>query len=88
MRTKADLPCVGDWVLVQYHNSDTLAIVHALFPRKSELRRKTSGKKIDYQMIASNIDVAFRVGEGGFPVVGAQDFAKALADVGFRHIYT
>lgn len=56
-----DLPCVGDWVFVQYHNSDTLAIIHALFPRRSELRRKTPGKKIDYQMIASNIDVAFIV---------------------------
>ena len=56
-----DLPAVGDWALVQYHNSGTLAIIHALFPRKSILRRKTPGKKIDYQVIASNIDVAFIV---------------------------
>jgi ribosome biogenesis GTPase / thiamine phosphate phosphatase len=52
---------VGDWALVQYHNADTLAIIHGLFPRKSILRRKTSGKKIEYQVIASNIDVAFIV---------------------------
>ena len=56
-----DLPAVGEWALVQYHNSGTLAIIHALFPRKSILRRKTPGKKIDYQVIASNIDVAFIV---------------------------
>lgn len=56
-----DLPAVGDWALVQYHNSGTFAIIHALFPRKSILRRKTPGKKIDYQVIASNIDVAFIV---------------------------
>jgi ribosome biogenesis GTPase / thiamine phosphate phosphatase len=54
-----DLPCVGDWVLVQYYNDGTLAIIHDLLPRKSFLRRKSAGKNIDYQMIASNIDVAF-----------------------------
>lgn len=59
--SSADLPCVGDWVLVQYHNTGTLAIIHTLFPRKSVLKRKSAGKHIDYQMIAANIDVAFIV---------------------------
>ena len=59
--SSVDFPCVGDWVFVQYHNSDTFAIIHDLLPRKSVLRRKAAGKKIDYQMIASNIDVAFIV---------------------------
>jgi ribosome biogenesis GTPase len=54
-----NLPCVGDWTLVQYYNDGTLAIIHELLPRKSFLRRKAAGKKIGYQMIASNIDVAF-----------------------------
>jgi ribosome biogenesis GTPase len=56
-----DLPVVGDWAFVQYYNTDTLAIIHSLFPRKSILRRKTPGKKIEHQVIASNIDVAFIV---------------------------
>lgn len=56
-----DLPCVGDWVYVQYHDSNTLGIIHDRFPRKSVLRRKSAGKKIEYQLIASNIDVAFVV---------------------------
>jgi ribosome biogenesis GTPase / thiamine phosphate phosphatase len=56
-----DLPAVGDWAFVQYHNSDTFAIIHGLFPRKSILRRKTPGKQIEHQVIASNIDVAFIV---------------------------
>jgi ribosome biogenesis GTPase len=60
-KSSVNLPCVGDWVFVQYHNSDTFAIIHDLLPRKSVLRRKSAGKKIDYQMIASNIDVAFIV---------------------------
>lgn len=54
-----DLPCVGDWVLAQYHNDGTLAIIHDVFPRRTWLRRKTAGTKADYQMIASNIDGAF-----------------------------
>ena len=53
-----DLPCVGDWVLVQYYNDDTLAIIHELLPRKTFLRRKAAGKNVDYQMIGSNIDIA------------------------------
>jgi ribosome biogenesis GTPase len=59
--SSADLPCVGDWVSVQYHNENMLAIIHARFPRKSVLQRKAAGKKVDYQVIASNIDTAFIV---------------------------
>lgn len=59
--SSADLPCVGDWVSVQYHNENTLAIVHDRFPRKSVLQRKSAGRKTEYQVIASNIDVAFIV---------------------------
>lgn len=54
-----ELPCVGDWVFVQYYNNGTLAIIHELFPRKTFLRRKSAGDTAEYQMIASNIDVAF-----------------------------
>ncbi|MFC1979886.1 ribosome small subunit-dependent GTPase A [Chloroflexota bacterium] len=56
-----DFPVVGDWAFVQFFNSDTLAIIYDLFPRKTILRRKASGKKIDYQMITANIDVALIV---------------------------
>jgi ribosome biogenesis GTPase len=53
------LPCVGDWVLVHYYNDGTLATIHDVLPRKSFLHRRAAGKKVEYQMIASNIDVAF-----------------------------
>jgi ribosome biogenesis GTPase len=46
---------------VQYHNNDAAAIIHEVFPRKTFLRRKTAGEKVDFQMIAANIDVAFIV---------------------------
>jgi ribosome biogenesis GTPase len=53
-----DYPTVGDWVYVQYFDDNTHAIIHGLVPRKSLLKRKTSGKAIDIQLIAANIDVA------------------------------
>lgn len=56
-----DLPCVGDWASVELHDARRLAILHALYPRKSLLQRKTPGKRIDYQLVAANIDVAFLV---------------------------
>jgi len=55
------LPCVGDWVTVTYHNDDTLAIIHGVFPRRTFLRRKRAGVEVDYQLIAANIDIAFIV---------------------------
>ncbi|NPU85889.1 MAG: ribosome small subunit-dependent GTPase A [Syntrophaceae bacterium] len=56
-----DLPCVGDWVTVQYYDHGTAAIIHRIFPRKTFLRRKTAGDQVDFQMIAANIDTAFIV---------------------------
>ncbi|RJP78384.1 MAG: ribosome small subunit-dependent GTPase A [Candidatus Zixiibacteriota bacterium] len=54
-----DLPVVGDWVLADYFDDGGGAVIHAVLPRKSFLRRKTAGKKVDYQMIAANLDAAF-----------------------------
>jgi ribosome biogenesis GTPase len=53
-----DFPTVGDWVYVQLFDDDSFAVIHEIFPRKSLLKRKTSGKKIEYQLIAANIDTA------------------------------
>jgi ribosome biogenesis GTPase / thiamine phosphate phosphatase len=61
VESSVDLPCVGDWVTVQYHNDDTEAIIHGVFPRRTFLRRKAAGENVDFQMIAANIDVAFIV---------------------------
>ncbi len=57
----ADLPCVGDWVGVQWPPAEGPAIIHAVLPRRSHLRRKTPGKSVEIQMIAANIDAAFIV---------------------------
>jgi ribosome biogenesis GTPase / thiamine phosphate phosphatase len=56
-----DRPCVGDWVAAQYHNDGTMAIIQGVYPRKSLLRRKTAGERVEVQMIAANLDAAFIV---------------------------
>ena len=55
----SDLPTTGDWVYADFYDDDTHAIIHGVFPRKTLLKRKTSGKLVDFQLIAANIDVAF-----------------------------
>ena len=44
---------------VDLFDDDTPAIIHAVLPRKTELKRKSAGRAVDYQLIAANIDVAF-----------------------------
>jgi len=54
-----DLPAVGDWVLATFHNDHTFAVIQQVLPRRSLLRRKTPGKRVDFQLIAANVDAAF-----------------------------
>jgi ribosome biogenesis GTPase len=56
-----ELPAVGDWVFANLYEENSFSIIHEILPRKSLLKRKTPGKKIDFQLIAANIDVAFIV---------------------------
>ncbi len=53
-----DMPAVGDFVYAQLFDGDELAIIHEILPRKSLLKRKASGKKVEFQFIAANIDTA------------------------------
>jgi len=56
-----DYPAVGDWILASFYDENTFSIIHEILPRKTLLKTKTPGKKIDFQLIAANIDVAFIV---------------------------
>jgi ribosome biogenesis GTPase / thiamine phosphate phosphatase len=61
LESSSEMPCVGDWVTVKYHNDGASAIIHGLFPRRTFLRRKRAGAEVDHQMIAANIDTALIV---------------------------
>jgi ribosome biogenesis GTPase len=60
-RSAVEVPCVGDWVCVQYRDGGAQASIHHVLPRRSFLRRKAAGRDVEFQMIAANIDVAFIV---------------------------
>jgi len=59
--SRSELPCVGDWVCVSYHDQASHAIIHRTLPRASFLRRKAPGRNVEFQMIAANIDIALIV---------------------------
>jgi ribosome biogenesis GTPase / thiamine phosphate phosphatase len=52
----AFLPKTGDWVLLTAY--DTMGYIVEVFPRKNALARKNPGKKVEAQILASNIDYA------------------------------
>ena len=54
-----DYPVCGDLVSIVAVDRDAFAVIHNIHPRKTLLKRKTSGKKISHQPIAANIDTAF-----------------------------
>lgn len=51
-------PKVGDWVAVRLLENSS-AIVEAVIPRRNEIARKVAGKRVEKQIIAANVDVAF-----------------------------
>ncbi len=58
-KSKLDYPTVGDWVLVKDFDHGDFGTIQAVLKRQSELKRKTAGRTIRYQLIAANIDTAF-----------------------------
>jgi ribosome biogenesis GTPase len=59
--TRKDYPAVGDWVAVQAFDADSPSIIHHILPRTTVLSRKTSGKEMEEQIIAVNMDIVFIV---------------------------
>ncbi len=58
-KSRLDYPTVGDWVRVKNFGGEDFGSIQSVFKRKSELKRKTAGRTIRYQLIAANIDTAF-----------------------------
>ncbi|KFE64219.1 ribosome small subunit-dependent GTPase A [Hyalangium minutum] len=55
------LPTVGDWVALPPPSGDGEALLHAVIPRRSILKRREAGSEHDGQLIAANLDVVFLV---------------------------
>ncbi|MDQ6980887.1 MAG: ribosome small subunit-dependent GTPase A [Ghiorsea sp.] len=59
-------PCVGDWVCLELHDTQTesdtqFSSIHTVLPRKTLLKRKASGYDDEFQLLAANIDTALIV---------------------------
>lgn len=59
-RNREDFPAVGDWVALTAYDDD-FAIIHAILPRFSIIKRQAVGQFGEVQIIAANIDFAFIV---------------------------
>jgi ribosome biogenesis GTPase len=66
--TTGETPVVGDWVAVDLIPENNSASIKAILPRKSSFsrkasggRKKTSGGRLEEQVIAANIDIALIV---------------------------
>ncbi len=57
---EADLPVVGDWVLIEPFDAGQ-AIIHGLLPRFSTFARKEAGQKTRRQVVAANVNTVFLV---------------------------
>lgn len=56
-----DFPSVGDWVASEISSNDQPAIIHHVLERKTKFSRKVAGDRLDEQILATNIDIAFLV---------------------------
>lgn len=59
--SRADLPAVGDWVLLRVPEGAQRALIHRVLARRSKFSRKAAGKKTEEQIVASNVDTLFIV---------------------------
>jgi ribosome biogenesis GTPase len=59
--SRADLPVVGDWVVVQARSLEAKATIHAVLPRQSKFVRKVAGSRTEEQIVGANIDTVFLV---------------------------
>jgi len=59
--SRADLPAVGDWVLLRVPDGAQRAILHRVLARRSKFSRKAAGKKTEEQIVAANVDTLFVV---------------------------
>jgi len=57
----ADLPHVGDWVLVSGTSNPDSGVIQRVLPRRTRLARKIPGRAAAVQILAANIDIAFIV---------------------------
>jgi ribosome biogenesis GTPase len=59
--SRAELPAVGDWVVVRMRPGDERGSIVAVLPRRSRFSRRMAGNVTDEQVVAANVNVTFIV---------------------------
>lgn len=57
----ADLPAVGDWVVIERADTGDEARIRAILPRASVFSRKAPGETTDEQIVGANVDTVWIV---------------------------
>ena len=68
--SRADLPVVGDWVVIDARPDEGKATIQAVLPRQSSFSRKIAGETTEEQIVAANVGTVFLVAglDGDFKV--------------------
>ncbi len=61
----ADLPSVGDWVMVELGDENQPSVIRAILPRRTCFSRKMPGNSSQAQVIGANIDYVAVVTDAG-----------------------
>lgn len=59
--SRAELPAVGDWVVLRIRADEPRGAIIGVLPRRSHFSRRMAGQVTDEQVVAANIDVVFIV---------------------------
>lgn len=59
VKSASDYPAVGDFVMVDWVDDNSNAVIHTVLDRKSCFVRKAAGNAKQEQIVAANIDIAF-----------------------------
>ncbi len=59
--SRASLPVVGDWVVVEPRPEEGKATIQAVLPRQSKFVRQAAGSRTEEQIVGANIDTVFLV---------------------------
>jgi ribosome biogenesis GTPase len=60
-RGRAELPAVGDWVVVRKRPEEDRGVITEVLPRRSAFTRRAAGEPTGEQIVAANVDVVFIV---------------------------
>src|ERR1041384_7141153 len=60
-RGRAELPAVGDWVVVRKRAEEDRGVIMEVLPRRSAFTRRAAGEPTGEQIVAANVDVVYLV---------------------------